>query len=50
MNNGFQMNALGRNQRKAFAQIKAELTPEHGNGACSGAVAFGRAVIQYILK
>ena len=50
MDDGFQMQLFGRQNRKAMAQIKAHLMAEHGQSAGAGAIIALHAVVQHMLK
>ncbi len=45
MNDGFEMQLLGRDQREAFLQIKTHLVTENRARAGAGTVGFGRAML-----
>ena len=50
VDNGFEMNFLGCQERKALAQVETHLIAEHALGADSGAVCLDRAVFHYVAE
>jgi len=44
MDDGFEVNFFGRDQRKALLQVKPHLVAKHAFGACAGAVGLEHAM------